>query len=274
MFSKKAFALPLIAMLLGLSACSKKAEDAPAPDSAPAASKPVFKPGEMVLIPAGEFIFGANDKDAPAVGPEQKITLPAYWIDKYEVTNGEYLDFSIKGGYASEGKDWRLFFTPQKVNYPVVNITWNDCFEYCKWAGKRLATEEEWEKAARGPDGKRYPWGDKWEGGRSNTFEAALRAPAEVNQFDDVSQYGVHDLLGNVQEWTGSWYKAYKGNTKPNSDFGERYRVLRGLSSNFYGSRGHVWDRSAYLPKALYGYGCRCAKDATAEEAAKAGRSG
>ena len=80
--------------------------------------------------------------------------------------------------------------------------------------------------------------------------------------------------LGNVQEWTGSWYKAYKGNTKPNSDFGERYRVLRGLSSNFYGSRGHVWDRSAYLPKALYGYGCRCAKDATAEEAAKAGRSG
>jgi formylglycine-generating enzyme required for sulfatase activity len=274
MFSKKALAIPLIATLLGLSACSKKTEDAPAPDSAPAASKPAFKPGEMVLIPAGEFIFGANDKDAPGAGPEQKITLPAYWIDKYEVTNGEYLDFSIKGGYASEGKDWRIFFTPQKVNFPVVNITWNDCLEYCKWAGKRLPTEEEWEKAARGTEGRRYPWGDKWEGGRSNTFEAGLRAPAEVNQFDDVSPYGVHDLLGNVQEWTGSWYKPYKGNKKPNPDFGERYRVLRGLSSAFYGSKGHVWNRAAYLPKALYGYGCRCAKDATAEEAAKAGKPG
>lgn len=273
MFLKKAFAIPQIVLLLGLTACSKKAEEAPPPDAAPAASKPAIKPGEMVMIPAGEFIFGANDKDTPAVGPEQKINLPAYWIDKYEVTNGEFLDFSIKSGYASESQNWRLFFTPQKVNFPVVNITWNDCSEYCKGAGKRLLTEEEWEKAARGTEGRRYPWGDKWEGGRSNTFEASLRQPAEVGQFDDVSAFGVHDLLGNAQEWTGSWYKAYKGNKKANPDFGEKYRVLRGLSSNFYGSRGHVWDRSAYLPKALFGYGCRCGKNATADEAAKGSKS-
>lgn len=260
----------MILMMAGMIACTKKEEPA-ATETAPAApAQPKFKPGEMVLIHAGEFVFGDEDKESSAY-PKQKINLPAYWIDKYEVTNAEYLDFSIQGGYVSEGQNWRLHFTAPKANYPVMNITWNDAVAYCKWAGKRLPTEEEWEKAARGTDGRRYPWGEKWDASRTNTFEAGFRDAVAVNTYDDTSGYGVHDLLGNVQEWTGTWYKGYKGNPKKDTNFGERFRVVRGLSHSIYGSRTPVWTRSAYLPKALYGFGCRCAKDATKEEAAKTG---
>jgi len=267
--SRKALLALAIVLIFGLAACSKK-EETTTQEAAPAApAQPALQPGEMVLIPAGEFILGSSEKGTSAF-PQQKINLPAFWIDKYEVTNREYLDFSVNEGYTSEGKDWRLFFTPDKANYPVANITWNDALAYCKSKGKRLPTEEEWEKAARGTDGRRYPWGDKWEAGRSNTYEAGLRAPAAVGQYDDVSPYGVRDTIGNVQEWTANWYKPYKGNTAKDENFGERFRVVRGASSSIYGSRAHLWNRSAYVPGSLYGFGCRCAKNATPEEAAKA----
>jgi len=269
MIRKLLFALmPLTLILAGMS-CSKKEE--PAADlSTVAQPEPALKPGEMVLIPGGDFVFGDNDKDSAAF-PQQTISLPAFWIDKYEVTNSQYLDFSIKGEYMSEGKDWRLFFTPEKANYPVLNITWDDAVAFCKWAGKRLPNEMEWEKAARGTDGRRYPWGDNWDSSLTNTFEAGMRSPVQVATYRDVSPYGVFDMLGNVQEWTDSWYVAYKGNSKKDQNFGERFRVVRGGSSNIYGSRAHLWDRSAYVPKALYGFGFRCAKDATADEAQQAG---
>jgi formylglycine-generating enzyme required for sulfatase activity len=253
---------------LAIAGCSKQEQ---APAAGPAApEKPAFTPGEMVLIPAGEFTFGDNDKEKPAF-PEQKINLPAFWIDRYEVTNGEFLQYSIDNNFISEGS-WRLFFSPDKVNFPVVNVTWNDAAAYCKGKGKRLPTEQEWEKAARGADGRRYPWGEKWEPSRSNTFEASMRGPAAINTFNDVSPYGVHDMLGNAQEWVADWYKAYKGNSKKDENFGERYRALRGARWDVYGSKSKLSDRSAALPKALYSYGCRCAKDATPEDAAKAGK--
>ncbi len=271
MVRKGSQAIVMLFVVFGLAACARKEEQPSAGETA-APAKPPITPGAMVFVPAGEFIFGTNDKESSAY-PEQKVNLPAYWIDKYEVTNAEYLDFSIKSGYASEGQNWRLHFTAQKANYPVMNITWSDAGAYCKAAGRRLPTEEEWEKAARGTDGRRYPWGDKWEAGRTNTFEAGLRDAAEIAKYDDVSPYGAYDLLGNVQEWTATWYKAYKGNPKKDSNFGERYRVVRGLSHGIYGSRTPISTRSAYLPKALYGFGCRCAKDATPEEAAKGGKT-
>jgi formylglycine-generating enzyme required for sulfatase activity len=274
MSTKILTALLCTLLLILIGGCAKKEEPAATETATPATEAPAIKPGEMVLIPAGEFILGANDKDTAAY-PEQKVNLPAFWIDKYEVTNAEFLDFAIKTGYqgegAKEGKDWRQFFTPDKANYPVLFITWNDAVAYCKSLDKRLPTEPEWEKAARGPNGFRYPWGDKWEAGKSNTYESGLREPTAIGEYPgDVSPFGVHDMLGNVQEWTDSWYKAYKGNPKADPNFGERFRVVRGASSRIYGSRAHLWDRSAYLPKSLYDFGCRCAKDATPEEAAKA----
>ena len=272
MSTKALSALLCLLLLLLIGGCAKKEEAPPTEAATTEPAAPVVTPGEMVLIPAGEFTYGSSDREKPS-WPEQKINLPAYWIDKYEVTNKEFLDFSVNSSYVaegvSEGKDWRQFFNAEKARYPVVFITWNDALAYCKSLGKRLPTEEEWEKAARGTNGFRYPWGDKWEAGKSNTFESGLREPTAVGQYEDVSPFGVHDMLGNVQEWTSSWYKAYKGNNRPDQNFGERYRVVRGMSSRIYGSRAFLSDRSAYLPKSLYDFGCRCAKDATPEDAAK-----
>ncbi len=271
MLRKVTLVIVCISLALCIVACAKKEE--PSAQVATAPAKPVVTPGEMVLVPAGVFVFGSSEDKDNAAYPEQKLNLPAFWIDKYEVTNAEFLDFAIKTGYqgegAKEGKDWRQFFTPDKAKFPVLFITWNDSKTYCESLGKRLPTEEEWEKAARGTDGRRYPWGNTWDPAKSNTYESGTRNPGAVGEYGDISPYGAQDMLGNVQEWTASWYKAYKGNSKKSENFGERFRVLRGASARMYGSRAHLWDRSAYLPKSLYDFGCRCAKDATPEEAAK-----
>ncbi len=267
------FVILLMAMV-ALCACSQKGEkpSETTGESAPEAGAQSVVPGEMVFIPAGEFIMGTNNKDSSAY-PEHKVYLPAFWIDKYEVTNSQFLDFAIKERYtgegAKEGKDWRLFFTPDKGLYPVVYVTWNDAAAYCKSVGKRLPTEQEWEKAARGTDGRVYPWGNDWGEKRANTYEFGPSKPTAVGQYDDISPYGVHDMLGNVQEWTSSWYTAYPGNPKKDPNFGQRFRVVRGLGSRFRGKVGKLYDRSAFVPNALYDFGFRCAKDATPEDIAR-----
>src|SRR5687768_17323385 len=182
MMRKGSVAIALVLAIIGFTACAKKEETASTPASAPEPAKPAYTPGEMVLIPAGEFIFGTKDKETTAY-PEQKINLPAFWIDKYEVTNTDFLDFCIKANYASEG-NFRLFLTADKVRNPVVNVTWNDAEAFCKGSGKRLPTEQEWEKAGRGTDGRRYPWGEKWDSRLANTFESSLRGPVEAGRFE------------------------------------------------------------------------------------------
>jgi len=262
----------VLAVLCSLSACGKK-EKQEESKAAKETAKPAIVPGEMALIPAGEFVFGTNDKDSKAY-PQQKINLPAFWIDKYEVTNAQMLEFTANTGYVGEGdkenKSWRAFFTMDKGMVPVMYITWNDANAYCKSQGKRLPTEEEWEKAARGPNGNVYPWGNEWAEGRSATSEAGYREPKAIGEFDDVSFYGVHDMLGNVQEWTSSKYGPYKGNPKADPLAAQNLRIIRGLSFRYKARMGHLWDRSAFPPSLLADIGCRCAKDATPEEAAKA----
>jgi formylglycine-generating enzyme required for sulfatase activity len=273
MLKRSLIAFAVLAVLYSLSACSKKETKEETAATEPA--KPAINTEEMVFIPAGDFILGTDSKDPldAIANPQQKLSLPAFYIDKYEVTNAQFLDFSIKTSYtgegAKEGKDWRLFFTPDKGMFPVVYITWNDAEAYCKSVGKRLPTEEEWEKAARGPNGNAYPWGNDWVDGKSNTAESGLRNPSNIGQFEDVSNYGVYDMLGNVQEWTASWYTTYKGNPKKDPKSGKTYRIVRGLSSRYRGKLAHLWNRTAFPPNALYDTGCRCAKDATPEDIAK-----
>jgi formylglycine-generating enzyme required for sulfatase activity len=282
MIKKTTYAFTIILMMLALAACGKKEEAQPETQETAAVQTPAIKPGEMVLIPAGEYIIGSNDKDPENpkqftnAYPEHKVKLPAFWIDKYEVTFREYLDFSTNTMYIAEGqeegKTWRTFFSYDKANQPVVYITWKDADAYCKGVGKRLPTEVEWEAAARGPNGFRFPWGNEWEENRTNTAEAGFVVPVDIGKFNDVSPFGVYDMFGNVQEWTEGLYKAYKGNPKAGEQqFNSGYKVIKGLGSRYKNAKvSSLWARSAYLPSYLADFGCRCAKNATPEEAAKA----
>ena len=268
MFKKGLLAMLALSVMCCMTSCgTKESEEFDDFDwEEPVVSNAV--PGEMVLIPAGEFLMGSSGKandDETRSFPEHKVTLPAFWIDKYEVTNDEFMEFSVMNSYpgegAAKGSDWRMFATIGKEYVPVVYVTWNDANEYCKAKDKRLPTEQEWEYAARGPNGNNYPWGNEWENGRSNTNEAGREA-MDIGLFEgDVSYFGVHDMLGNVQEWTDSWYRSYPGGVA-DSKHGNTLKVVRGLSPTYRGKAGNLWLRFAQPPSALFNFGFRCAKDA------------
>lgn len=261
------FTLALLAFLLSpviFLGCTEAEEPMPEDLSAmePVEEKP--KPGDMVLIPAGEFIMGSDEKagNPPLAAPAHKVNLPAYRIDVYEVTNGEFARFQLESDYAAEG-NWRESYTIGRELYPVANVTWDDAKAYCEWAGKRLPTEAEWEKAARGPDGLPYPWGDQYDPTKSNTNEYGIRNVIEVGKVEtDKSPYGVYDMMGNVQEWTSERLKPYKGSPARNVEaFNGQYVAVRGSSYAMKGSSMFLWTRSGYFPKSQFGLGFRCAQD-------------
>ncbi len=198
----------------------------------------------MILIPAGAFVMGSTGKEGKVgfdIGvdelPQHEVYLDSYHIDQFELTNLQYGRFIKATGRPAPGdpKDpeyytWADNEVPKgHERYPVVYVTWYDAEAYCQWAGKRLPTEEEWEKAARGTEGRAWPWGNQFDPSRCNVLETELGWLAQVGSFPQgVSPYGVHDLCGNVAEWTSSWYKAYPGNTLKRASFGEQYKVCRG----------------------------------------------
>lgn len=161
---------------------------------------------EMVLVPAGEFWMGSGD-GVSHEKPRHRVYLDAFHIDKYEVTNTLYQRFISATGHReprhmSDSK-WN---NPQQ---PVVGVSWHDAEAYCRWAGKRLPTEAEWEKAARGTDERRYPWGNEWDKKRANGSESGIGRTTPVGQYPGgVSPYGAEDMAGNVWEWVADWYDA------------------------------------------------------------------
>ena len=289
----------------------------------------------MVVIPAGDFVMGSdkveddakwrganalnpygfNDKLYVDEHPAHKVTLPAFMMDKYEVNNIEYLNFTIAtrhnppslwvdNGYnlndrfldslplaylrqvASERfkvdadvtnmtrKEILAEVLEEQIErsvLPVTTVTWADADAYCRWAGKRLPTEAEWEKAARGPNGFEYPWGNEWDSKKINTMSENPEAPYSSGGSypGDKSIYGIYDMAANVSEWVADWYDAYPG--APPSDnkyFGKTQRVTRGgiTSSGHYDALSLMFRaaKRAHLPpeSALIDLGFRCAKDA------------
>ena len=256
---------------------------------------------EMIYIPAGEFLMGWGGSDATVdVGPGpypdflvHTIFLDDYWIDNHEVTNGQYQICVAEGAcrpckqnnIPPQGTDY--FTEAVYADYPVVNVSWYMARDYCEWTGGRLPTEAEWEKAARGTDGLKYPWGNEKyseeyanicdvncpaarKGDISNpNFDDGFAGPAPVGSFPaGASPYGLLDMAGNVWEWTSSASELYPydANDGRESQYdipdGEKWpeRILRGGPWN----DGYWYQRSSYRYRAVgvylnFNMGIRCA---------------
>jgi formylglycine-generating enzyme required for sulfatase activity len=194
-------------------------------------SKEIDYNGPMLLIGAGEFIMGDESHNAEEK-PAHKVTLPDFYIDKLEVTNGQYKAFCDAEKRSYPTNPWWDEGYFKKLNMPVVGVTYADATAYAAWAGKRLPTEQEWEKAASwGPnaDKKRmWPWGDS-----PNGSQATLNTnhPTTVgSKANGASAYGVLDMAGNVLEWVDAFYQPYPNNTATDPNFGSVNRVVRGGS--------------------------------------------
>ena len=222
----------------------------------------------MVYVPAGPFIFGAELGGSLCVGTVGE----GFWIDRFPVTNEQFCRFLnergnrkeggagwiyLKGAFRKEkcrisGRKGRFAVEGGYENHPVVYVSWYGARAYAKWAGKRLPTEQEWEKAARGIDGRRFPWGEEFDPARCNTLESGVESATEVGKFGELgrSPYGAEDTAGNVWEWTESLWAE-----------GEETRVVRGAAWSEYGDDGTCSDRDGEDQPNRYGLiGFRCAR--------------
>ncbi|MDR2195795.1 MAG: formylglycine-generating enzyme family protein [Gallionellaceae bacterium] len=174
----------------------------------------------MVPISAGAFRMGTDDKRADEPDkPLHTVTLPAFRMDKYLVTNAQYARFVAATGHRPP-LHWKNGRIPDgEAMRPVTMVSWHDATAYAKWQGKRLPTEAEWEKAARGTDGRRWPWGDKMEAARLNTYYNVGSATNVDAYPAGASPYGVLDMAGNVDEWTASELTPYPGSQAAASVF-------------------------------------------------------
>ena len=192
-----------------------------------------FEP-QMVRIPAGEFLMGTREEDVDAIVekygihrkyierevPQRKVFVKEFEIGKYPVTNFEYRAFVQDTGHQPPGQ-WKDAQYPEGLgDHPVVAVSWHDAVAYCEWLSEktdrpyRLPAEAEWEKAARGTDGRGFPWGDEWDESKCNTREGGPGTTIPVGQYspDGDSPYGLADMAGNVWEWGDEW-DASKSNT-------------------------------------------------------------
>jgi len=227
---------------------------------------PREEPG-MVYVPAGPFIMGSTRGEFDEE-PRHLVELSAFYIDTYEVTNADY------NKCVAAGKCQRQRYARDKTlnqpKHPVVAVSWNNGVQYCEWAGKRLPTEAEWEKAARGTDERYYPWGNEFRADQVNMHHADDGFPttAPVGSYPkNVSPYGAYDMAGNAWEWTADYwnprYYRHSPSKDPKGPEKGVKRVMRGGSwlydvpffvNSFNRSPGRPWVRKSAV-------GFRCAKD-------------
>lgn len=201
---------------------------------------------EMIFMPGGSFIMGSNDGN-PNHQPQHQVPVADFYLDRWPITNAEYKKFIDATGHLvpnyevswcdTQGYNWdpqTRMYPEGKADHPVVLVTWEDAMAYAAWCRKRLPTEAEWERAARGPHGWQYPWGDAFIAGRCNCKETGLKGTSPVGYFspDGDSMEGLVDMVGNVWEWTNSLFRLYPydPNDGRESRQAQGFRVLRGAS--------------------------------------------
>ena len=253
---------------------------------------------DMVYIPGGLFLMGSNWREdggefrfGADEFPQRKVRARGFYIDRYEVTEAQYLEFLNATGSKKYPGYWKEAGRADRYpegfeNQPVSDADWFDAEAYCRWAGMRLPTEAEWEKAARGTDGRLWPWGANFAAGKANVLgqSAAWSPPAGQEHYHvkawkapvgrhpgDVSPYGVYDMAGNVREWTSSPYRTYPGNPVRKVKESEILKIIRGGSYLTDAESSRTAARLAVLPTvgpretdgwhSDYTYGFRCARD-------------
>ena len=227
----------------------------------------------MVIIPTGEFSMGRLYSDQPNEKPAHVVFLEDYYIDKYEVTNQAYAACVTQGACQPPlelGSDKRpeYYNSADYLNFPVVNVDWNQANTYCAWRGARLPTEAEWEKAARGvgEDDKLYPWNSEEIGCSFGNFVACKTDTTKVGSYPQgASPYGAYDMAGNVWEWVADWYGfdyyELSPSENPMGPSTGTHRVLRGGAWNSQSSDIEVTYRVRYYPSVYsFNLGFRCAK--------------
>jgi len=226
----------------------------------------------MIEIPGGPFILGDDSRHADE-GPMQEWTVGGFLLDKLEVSNGDYFRY-VKATGSNSPTHWKGWKPPADLaDHPVTYVSWYDARDYCAWRGKRLPTEFEWEKAARGDEGLKFPWGDIFDPSVANTPQSEIGHTTPVGNFPNgASPYGLLDMAGNVWEWTDSWYQPYPGNERDNPNYGHVYRIVRGGSwfdCEFYncGISAPTFNRGFFIPNTQNDtFGFRCAVDAPQAE--------
>jgi formylglycine-generating enzyme required for sulfatase activity len=229
----------------------------------------------MVLIPAGEFAMGSNDGD-PDEKPVHQVYLDSYYMDRYEVTNTSYRG-CVDAGYCTPPQRTSslthddYFFNHEFDDYPVIYADWGQARDYCAWRGTYLPTEAQWEKAARGTDGRTYPWGEELSCVHSNYSIPGIctEDTTPVGSYESgASPYGVYDMAGNPYEWVADWYSdtyyQYSPTSNPQGPVSGEHRVVRGGHND-----ARTSARFRVVPEftTFYVIGFRCAQDASEQGA-------
>jgi formylglycine-generating enzyme required for sulfatase activity len=222
----------------------------------------------MAMVPAGEFTMGSATGDADEQ-PVHKVYVDVFSMDIHQLSVAQYSRF-LEATHHDIPPEWSLMNRPQHQSRPVANVDWADADAYCKWAGKRLPTEAEWEKAARGTDGRTYPWGNepptKFHATSGKEIWSSHTAPSPVGTLEEgKSPYGIYDMAGNVWEWVSDWYDPDYYQTSPSQNpTGPPtggHKVVRGGSWGSGPKDLRSSDREVHVPSFRgYGTGFRCAK--------------
>lgn len=215
-----------------------------------------------VKIPSGWFLMG-EDSGRKSNQPQRKVYLQEFEIHINEVTRKDFARFIESTGYQARG--WKPG-SIEEEDLPVVGVLWEDADAYCRWLGMRLPTEAEWEKAARGTDGRRFPWGDEWDKLKANTQESNANKLLPVSSYPDGgSPYGIFDMTGNAAEWVSDYfdpdYYSYAPDRNPAGPEKIMDRVLRGGSFAGPAEFATTFFRdSSHSDRPNYRVGFRCAR--------------